>query len=112
MSNTPKTDELREVVIEQYKENELTGNGMGNILAALADVEELERDRDAAREPLDFFDATNSFIDSGLLHYANHSSKGLTQVFMRGPFAGWSERKLIELIQQLDKNRKLYRLEP
>ena len=46
MSDTPKTDALREVVIGQYKEDELTGNGMGNILAALTDIETLERERE------------------------------------------------------------------
>ena len=50
MSDTPKTDALREVVIGQYKEDELTGNGMGNILAALTDIETLERERDEARD--------------------------------------------------------------
>ena len=73
-------------------------------------MEKLERERDEAREPLGFFDATNSFIDSGLLHYANHSAKDLTQVFMHGPFAGWSERQVIELIRRMDENRKIYRL--
>lgn len=43
---TPETDALREVIIGQYKEDELTGNGMGNILAALPDIESLERERD------------------------------------------------------------------
>ena len=37
---------LREVVIGQYKEDELTGNGMGNILSALTDIETLERERE------------------------------------------------------------------
>ena len=46
MSDTPKTDALREVVIGQYKEDELTGNGMGNILSALTDIETLERERE------------------------------------------------------------------
>jgi len=49
MSNTPRTDALREVVIGQYKEDELTGDGMGNILAALTDIETLERELDAER---------------------------------------------------------------
>ena len=39
MSDTPKTDAFREVVFTQYKEDELTGNGMGNILAALTTLE-------------------------------------------------------------------------
>ena len=46
MSDTPRTDALREVIIGQYKEDELTGNGMGNILAALTDIESLERERE------------------------------------------------------------------
>ena len=49
MNDTPRTDALREVVIGQYKEDELTGNGMGNILSALTDIETLERERDAER---------------------------------------------------------------
>ena len=46
MSDTPKTDVLREVIFGQYKEDELTGNGMGNILSALTDIEALERERE------------------------------------------------------------------
>ncbi len=49
MSDTPRMDALREVVIGQYKEDELTGNGMGKILSALADIETLERELDAER---------------------------------------------------------------
>lgn len=52
MSDTPKTDALREVVIGQYKEDELTGNGMGNILAALTDIETLERELQDMRKEL------------------------------------------------------------
>ena len=54
MSDTPKTDALREVIVGQYKEDELTGNGMGNLLAALTDIETLERERDEARSDLEF----------------------------------------------------------
>ena len=54
MSNTSKTDELREVIVGQYKEDELTGNGMGNILSALTDIETLERERDEVRSDLEF----------------------------------------------------------
>lgn len=42
MSDTPKTDAFREVIISQYKEDECTGNGMGKLLAALTDIESLE----------------------------------------------------------------------
>ena len=46
VSDTPRTDALREVIVGQYKEDELTGNGMGNILSALTDIETLERERE------------------------------------------------------------------
>lgn len=46
MSETPETDAFREVVFAQYKKDELTGDGMGNILAALTDIETLERKRE------------------------------------------------------------------
>ena len=52
-SPTPKTDALREVIIGQYKEDDLTGNGMGNLLAALTDIETLERERDELKEQLE-----------------------------------------------------------
>ena len=52
MTDTPKTDALRKVVIKAYKEDKLTGNGMGDILAALANIETLERERDKVRELL------------------------------------------------------------
>lgn len=50
MSDTPKTDAFREVIFAQYKEDELTGDGMGNLLSALTDIETLERERDEARD--------------------------------------------------------------
>ncbi len=50
MSDTPKTDAFREVIFAQYKEDELTGDGMGNLLSALTDIETLERERDEARQ--------------------------------------------------------------
>ena len=46
MSDTPVTDAFREVIFAQYKEDELTGDGMGNILAALTNIETLERKRE------------------------------------------------------------------
>lgn len=59
MSDAPKTDALREVVIRQYKEDELTAYGMTTILAALADIETLARERDNALS-----DAKQADVDS------------------------------------------------
>jgi len=60
----------------------------------------------------EFLKAVNEFIDAGLMHYVHHNPDDLTQVFMRGPFAGWSERQVYDLIKDLDQNRNLYKLEP
>ena len=46
MSDTPETDAFREVIIGQYKGDEITRDGMVNILAALRDIETLERKRE------------------------------------------------------------------
>jgi hypothetical protein len=54
VSDTPKTDAFREVIFAQYKEDELTGDGMGNILAALPDIEAIEIERDELRSDLEF----------------------------------------------------------
>lgn len=68
MSDTPKTDALREVIVGQYKEDELTGNGMGNLLAALTDIETLEREWDAERALADLLaKALLSFCSSGMV---------------------------------------------
>ena len=64
MSDTPETDALREVVFAQYKEDELTGDGMGNILAALPDIESLERQRD---EALAYADKLAAGLPEGML---------------------------------------------
>ena len=53
MSDTPRTDALREVIIGQYKNDDLTGNGLGNILSALTDIETLESERDEARDKIE-----------------------------------------------------------
>lgn len=63
MSDTPETDAFREVVFAQYKEDELTGNGMGNILAALPDIESLERERDDALRKLESLEESITSLD-------------------------------------------------
>ena len=50
--STPGTDAFREIVIQQYKKNELTGDGMDNILHAFTDIEILERERNEARNAM------------------------------------------------------------
>ena len=72
MSDTPKTDALREVIIGQYKEDELTGNGMGNILSALTDIETLERERDVERALADRLAGVLQlyYADDDIAHHA------------------------------------------
>jgi hypothetical protein len=43
-------------------------------------------------------------------YYENTASNELTQVHMRGPFSGWSEREILEFANKLAKNDKDYPL--
>ena len=46
--------------------------------------------------------ATDHWIELTLAKYHEWDSEDLTQVFMRGPFAGWSERMVLELAMKMD----------
>ena len=82
MSDTPKTDALREVVIGQYKEDELTGNGMGNLLAALTDIETLERERDEAREERDQYRSLLIRLHNDLfVHHGGQAVREFKELF-------------------------------
>jgi len=54
------------------------------------------------------YEATTKFIAAVLEEYEGCERSDLTQVFMRGPFAGWSEREVAQLADQLDANQKLF----
>ena len=51
-------------------------------------------------------EATDRWIELTLKKYHDWDSDDLTQVFMRGPFAGWSERIVLELAMDLDDANK------
>ena len=54
--------------------------------------------------------ATDHWIALTLEKYKEYERANLTQVFMRGPFAGWSERMVLELaIKMDDANKKVPR---
>jgi len=55
--------------------------------------------------------ATKNWIEAVQKYYEREKDRNeLTQVFMRGYFAGWSERQVAELADELDKNEKDYPL--
>jgi hypothetical protein len=49
---------------------------------------------------------TDHWIELTLKKYYELDSDDLTQVFMRGPFAGWSERMVLELAMKMDDSNK------
>jgi len=51
-------------------------------------------------------EATDRWIELTLEKYYDWDSEDLTQVFMRGPFAGWSERMVLELAMKMDDANK------
>jgi len=50
--------------------------------------------------------ATDHWIELTLKKYQERGPDDLTQVFMRGPFAGWSEHMVLELAIKLDDANK------
>jgi len=50
--------------------------------------------------------ATDHWIELTLKKYQEWDPDDLTQVFMRGPFAGWSEHMVLELAMKLDESNK------
>jgi hypothetical protein len=51
-------------------------------------------------------EATDRWVELTLEKYDGFESDDLTQVFMRGPFAGWSEYMVLELAMKLDESNK------
>ena len=51
-------------------------------------------------------EATDNWIKLTLSRYEGFDHSDLTQVFMRGPFAGWSERMVVELAKGMDDANK------
>jgi hypothetical protein len=55
-------------------------------------------------------EATDHWIELTLEKYDAWDSEDLTQMFMRGPFAGWSERMVYELAYNMNEaNNKVPR---
>jgi Ni,Fe-hydrogenase III component G len=54
--------------------------------------------------------ATKTWIEAVRKYYENTPSNELTQIHMRGPFSGWSEREILEFANTLAKNSKDYPL--
>jgi hypothetical protein len=59
-----------------------------------------------AENPLQL--ATKTWIEAVQKYYENDNE--LTQIYMRGYFAGWSEREILRLAEKLLKNEEDYPL--
>ena len=57
-----------------------------------------------------YWETVDAFIDATLDKYHGFDPDDLTQVFMRGPFAGHSEREVYEWAKEMDKSRKRFPL--
>jgi len=55
--------------------------------------------------------ATKNWIEAVQKYYEREKDRSqLTQIYMRGYFAGWSERQIVELADALVKNEQDYPL--
>ena len=60
----------------------------------------------------DFWKLTSAWIKAVQDRYAGFRPNDLTQIFMRGPFAGMSERELLGLANRMDEAQKRLPLWP
>lgn len=62
-------------------------------------------------EPTDFWALTEQWIAAVRARYKDQKRGDLTQVFMRGPFAGWSERQLAQFADEMHEKNTTYPLQ-
>ena len=56
---------------------------------------------------MDWQKATDNWIKATLERYDGFEPSELTQVFIRGPFAGWSEREVYKLAIELNRANQI-----
>lgn len=66
----------------------------------------------ASLPSLDFWELTSVWIQAVKGRYAGYTGSDLNQIFMRGPFAGWSERELYELAKRMDEAQTKFPIWP
>lgn len=60
-------------------------------------------------EEIDLQSVTKIWVEAVRKYYQNEPDRlKLTQIFMRGYFAGWSEREVAQLADKLEDNIKKY----
>lgn len=63
------------------------------------------------QHPENFWELTSVWVQAVLDRYEGRDRSDLTQVFARGPFAGWSEGDLYEFAQRLHNTQNQFPLE-
>lgn len=69
-------------------------------------------DATGTAKTMDFWQLTSLWIEAVKDRYAGFRSNDLTQIFMRGPFAGWSERELFEFAKRMDEAQTKFPIWP
>lgn len=67
-------------------------------------------DKTVEDEEKDYWRAVSDWVRATRKRYKGFSRGELTQCFMRGPFAGWSEREVAELADKLAEKAKRFPL--
>ncbi len=61
---------------------------------------------------MDFWELTSVWIQAVKGRYAGYTGGDLNQIFMRGPFAGWSEQELYDLAKRMDEAQTKFPIWP
>ena len=102
LSETPLTEAAEEESFVLHN-NSLSARAAG---WAFARKLELELNELECLKANNWHEATDLWVELTLNKYEGFEPNDLTQVFMRGPFAGWSERMVYELAENMDKANK------
>ena len=102
LSETPQTDAAHDATLNSDYEYD------GAEDEAWEFARELERELNELKcsTSNNWHEATDNWVELTLKKYEGFEPNDLTQVFMRGPFAGWSERMVYELAENMDKANK------
>jgi len=99
MSDHPYTREA----IERWQQGKI------NIFDAMA---ALEDERDELLKKTGYWASLQNWLDMVHDAYEGQDRDGLNQLYMRGPFAGWSQEKMVRLADELWENSQKYSFHP
>jgi hypothetical protein len=84
----------------------------GEEYVSYSDYHSLQRERDELLKKTGYWALLQNWLDMVHEAYEGQDRDGLCQLYMRGPFAGWSQEKMVRLADELWENSQKYPFHP